>query len=332
MTQAAVWYVKIRTGTPTEAERQDFERWLARDPANAAAFRQYEALWASLGPYGADAEVLALRRKLLTAAGHRRLEAAQWRGAALAASLLVCLAVIGMAVFSALHRGQAYSTSLGQHSIVRLEDASTVELNTESKIETAYTPTERAVTLVRGQALFQVARDAARPFVVYVADRRIVALGTAFDVRLSGEAVRITLVEGRVAVTSSLQPGQRSSPEEGWPGEERTSAERLILLPGEQLIASATGSARVRATDATAVTSWRDGRLMFSDEPLADAVAEVNRYSRVKIEVSDPMLTGYRVSGVFRTGQTSGFISALEARFPIRVEEHGSRRIVLRHR
>src|SRR5690606_15701139 len=93
-----------------------------------------------------------------------------------------------------------YSTGIGQRSTVTLQDGSIVELNAQTRIKVAFGAERRSVQLLDGQAIFRVAKDASRPFVVHAGDREIIALGTAFDVRLDPSAMRVTLLEGKVAV------------------------------------------------------------------------------------------------------------------------------------
>ncbi len=324
---AAGWYARIQLGAPSARDRRAFEDWLSSDAAHARAYDGYQKLWSTLGPAGTDPRVGAARRELLATVSAHRLRSAHWRGAAIAASVLLAfvaagalgLAVIPDAQWQArlptwLGGAETFATGIGQHSEVPLEDGSTVVLNTDSEVRPVYTSAGRTVRLIRGQALFNVAKDASRPFVVYAGDRRIVALGTSFDVRLEDMGLRVTLVEGRIAVDKISAPAS-SMPTE--------------LSPGQQFVAARGAIAHVRNADPAAVTSWRDGHLVFSDEVLRIAVAEVNRYSRTKIVLADPGLAALRISGVFRTGQTAGFLAALETRFPVQVAERRAERIVL---
>jgi transmembrane sensor len=208
----------------------------------------------------------------------------------------------------------SFQTAVGERSTVTLEDGSVATLNTNSKVEVAYNDGERRVRLIKGQALFEVAKNPHRPFVVFAGDRRIVALGTAFDVRLDDDRVAVTLVEGRVAVetaTATTQPGL--TPAKG----------RTELEPGEQLIAARGEPMSVKATNTDRVTSWRGGKLVFQDDALADVVREVSRYSRTRIVIGDERIGRLRVSGVFRTGQADNFAKAITEFFPLAVEERG---------
>jgi transmembrane sensor len=313
---AAGWYARVRLGQPSAEDEREFESWLTGDPAHRVAFEEYESLWGSLARYAPDPKVAAARRDLL-ARQALLARTPRWRISLIsAAAAALAAAVVGWA---ALHdrpsaAAKTFVTAVGERSTVPLEDGSIVTLNTDSEIEPAYSAAERAVKLSKGQALFEVAKSSARPFVVYAGDRRIVALGTSFDVRVGEEGVRVTLIEGRVSVDSV---GRLGPP-----------ARRTELVPGQEYRASG-ASTEIRKADVAAATSWKEGRLMFSDESLVDAVAEVNRYSATKVVLADPALNEMRVSGVFRVGQTAGFVSALEARFPVRIAERDGERIVL---
>ena len=159
---------------------------------------------------------------------------------------------------------------------------------------------------------------------VQAGNRRITALGTAFDVRLSATAVAVTLIEGRVTVetTAMAVVGGTPQPREAPPA---------ILLPGEQLLATATPGTIpvVRKADIRRATSWREGMLLFEGETLAQAIAEVNRYGGRRIEIGDPALADLQISGAFKTGQPEAFIDTLSWYLPIRVVEADGQRIIL---
>jgi transmembrane sensor len=214
------------------------------------------------------------------------------------------------------------STDIGERSLLVLADGSRVTLNTASAVHADYTGHERRVILVRGEAFFDVAKDATRPFVVSAGSRQVIAVGTAFDVRLQGSQMKVTLVEGKVQVVRGAD----------LIGAARTSAQpqsAVLLEAGSALVTQDDGADHVERLDAARATSWRSGRLVFDGERLADVVAEMNRYSRERLEIADPALQGRQVSGVFEPTSGVAFAKALEAYGIVRVTQQTATTIVL---
>jgi transmembrane sensor len=164
--------------------------------------------------------------------------------------------------------------------------------------------------LAAGQALFKVAHDAARPFVVAAANHEVVAVGTEFEVRLDGEKVRVALLQGRVRV----EPIKAAAS-----GRDGSVA---FMAPGQQLVASAAGL-ELKPANVRELVSWESGRVRFDNVRLADAVAEMNRYSRTRILVDDPAAADVRITGAFRTGQSYSFAQTVSEAFPVEAEQHG---------
>jgi transmembrane sensor len=165
--------------------------------------------------------------------------------------------------------------------------------------------------LEHGQAFFDVAHDASRPFVVVADGVRVRALGTRFDVRRDGEAVRVTLVQGRVQVRAR--------------GESATE-----LRPGQAVVADRRGVSQPAPVNAGAVASWTTGRLTFSGVPLREAVAEVNRYSDRKVVLDAPeAVAGELVSGQFVAGDVDNFVAGARSLYGLRVTYETSREIRL---
>jgi transmembrane sensor len=202
-----------------------------------------------------------------------------------------------------------YRTGVGERSAVLLPDGSVATLDTDSELRVAYSGEERAVILARGQALFEVAEGQPIPFQVYAGDQRITAVGTTFNVKLHGREVRVSMVEGVVRVRPVTPP-----PDSGAPVRE------LTLRAGESLLTAASQPATVRAVDSSQVAAWRGGLLVFEDEKLADAIAEINRYTDKPIRLADPAVGEYRVTGVFKTNDPLRFARAMSEVFPLQVE------------
>ena len=199
-------------------------------------------------------------------------------------------------------------------------------MNTNSLIKLRFNENSdiRQLVLLRGQAHFEVRKDP-RPFEVLAGGHRIVALGTAFDVRLDAElGVQVTLMEGQVTVDEVVESVANIATKTSTVPETSTTTEtptRTDLKAGEQLIARHHEPPTVVKADLEQVVGWREGRLVFRDDPLRDAVKEINRYSTKQLFISDDeRLETLRVSGVFRTGSTAAFVTALETFYPLKGE------------
>ena len=177
-----------------------------------------------------------------------------------------------------------------------------------SVLKVAYSDNERGVRLLRGQALFDVAKNKRVPFQVYAGDRRITAVGTVFDVRLVGERVKVALVEGVVTVVRVAPAASPAPPQQ------------VTMTAGEVLEAPPAAAMIVRTADIGRAVSWKDGVVVFDDQPLAEAVAELNRYTNRQVTLAEPSIGAYRVSGVFRTGDPERFAEAMAEVFPLDVE------------
>lgn len=332
--EAAAWWHELldeACGDPGIEAR--FEAWLEADADHAAAWRRVALAWDGAAQAAAQPRVLVHRRRALASRSRAPRAAALAAGLCLAAALAASAAVSwrmlapvtgSEAVQTAQTAPGEYVTAVGQRSTVVLDDGSRVELNTASRVMVSMEGVERQVRLTHGQALFEVAPDPARPFVVEAGDRRITALGTVFDVRV-GEtepSVQVTMVEGLTRV-------ERSPAAESRAAEAEEDEPAVELGAGEQLIARPAAAAERRAVDAARVTSWRQGRLVFENDSLGDALAEMNRYARRTIVLDDPELAGLRVSGVFTAGRSEVFIEALEGVHGLGVARAEADRIVL---
>jgi len=322
---AAAWFARRRLGRWSEADALEFAAWLRADAANTAAWASFERLWGQVETVRDDPKILAIRERARQSASRRQTLRHFLRvSGALAASLVVA-AVIWWSVRHGIapldHQAsnlradtsavptptlvRDISTDIGERSLLVLADGSKVTLNTASAVHADYTGRERRLTLLRGEAFFDVAKDANRPFIVFAGSREVVAVGTAFDIRVQDRRLKITLVEGkvRIAPASDLTVAG-SSP--------IRPVSAITLEPGSALIAQEGDADQIERLDVARVTSWRTGKLVFDGERLAEVVAEMNRYSRQKLQIVDPALEERRVSGVFEPAEGPAFAKALE--------------------
>lgn len=322
--QAIRWLSRIEGGGLSEPERAEFEAWHAR-PEHAAAYAQSRRIWGGIGTaldeLASTPDILRERERILAHSSRQR----HLRTAGIAASvaLLVGVTLSGLAghlpgsrVLQGWWAGLfdrptlVFATSVGQRSMVTLPDGSELSLNTDSAAEVRYDSDERRIVLLRGQGLFEVAKGRRRPFVVEAAGRRIVATGTAFDVRYDPRWLAVTMVEGHVLVYPPAPAGDGGNGGRG---------EGLALHAGERLVVREGRPASVSDVDPQQATSWTQGKLVFLATSLEDAVAEVNRYSTTKLSLADPRLAGLQISGVFRAGQPGEFGRAVAAIHPVAV-------------
>lgn len=335
--QAARWVARRQLGLMTPADEAAFKAWRA-DPANTAAFDDAARAVEDVGEFAFASEIRRMREAALAAKSSTRSAPSAWR---VAAAALIALLAVGVwlslshesshsptsiaqrpthetpeSPTTATSGFRRYSTGVGEQRDIRLDDGSMVVLNTASVLEVAYTKERRDLRLVQGQASFHVVKNNDWPFVVSAGDRRVTAVGTAFDVRLDGERVKVVLVEGRVMVEPIKRRGlARVIP----------ALEREHLEPGQQLIGSPEAVLSIGAADIERATSWQHGQVIFRDDTLQGAVAEMNRYSSTQLVIDDPRIAALKISGVFRTAQPENFVAALTAYYPIAVEQRSPR-------
>jgi transmembrane sensor len=351
---AGFWDARLRAPDCTEQDRRDFAAWRTAHPAHQHAFERLQLIVTILRHQRSRPGLRAMRDAALTAAKRQRLRLRWATGLAivtLAATLLWILAPQITDVLNApkTFTTKTFTTSTGQRATTTLPDGSTVDLNSQTRIDVDYSDGRRSVALLDGQAIFHVEKDPSRPFIVQAGDLEIISLGTAFDVRLDASDVRVTLLEGTVAVTqnpasaallppSTTDDNPKTQQQPVAAPVERAST--IYLSPGQQLVVPrhppadpATAAApAVRETDVNKVIGWRAGRVFLDGMTLAQAVAEMNKHSTVQIVIADSELEELRVNGMFRAGDNHAFAHALEAYFPIDIERRDEHQIVLKAR
>lgn len=289
-------------GEIDEQERQAIYEWVEADPRHAVAFARMEAAWdmaarlrASPPPVESAAPVEeaptvspATRRKVI--------------GGFIAASAVAGLATAGWRYAKNV---ELYRTGVGERRIVKLSDGSEVHLNTASTIEVAMKADTRRVHLVKGEALFEVAHDPSRPFLVDAASAQLRAIGTAFNVRIREDVVELTVTQGVVAVT---QPGDLGHKPRG----PRIAAGDGAVIRSGAVASTALGGQVLRQR-----TAWQNGVIELDGETLAQAVEEFNRYRAQPIIIGDARLANIRVGGRFEVNEADKFLTALASSFPI---------------
>ncbi|MDM0090061.1 MULTISPECIES: FecR domain-containing protein [unclassified Variovorax] len=312
---AAGWMVRRQDGL-APAEEAAFQAWLAQTPAHRAAIARLAGTWQGLDRLSA-AQVAALQpRPPVRAAG--RPQAARPRWVPLAAMVgLACAMVAGWMGWSHWQAQPVYSqhfaTARGQQMEVQLPDGSRLVLDTATRAEVTLYRQRREVRLPQGQALFTVQHDAGRPFDVLAGPVRVTVVGTRFSVRNTGaglgaDDVRVTVQEGRVRV-APIDPTAAGQP--------------VLLGPGGAIAAGTDGTLRPPADAAPAnAMLWREGRVNFENTPLAQAVAEFERYGPTRLRLRDPAVAAMRINGSFDLRQLGAFTRALPQVLPVQLQAH----------
>ncbi|MBU4436270.1 MAG: FecR domain-containing protein [Alphaproteobacteria bacterium] len=301
---AAAWFARLQGDNILAEDRRAFERWLNRDPRHADAWDHVTTTWNNLTLLEADPALAALRAEALGAGvasprGMNRRAVGVLAAAGVVAA--VGAAIFGRRLLPILSAAEpsaedpVFTTAVGEQSTFRLADNSVVTLSTDSAVRVDHWKSERRLTLLRGQAFFEVAKDPSRPFVVAAGDKRVTAVGTAFDVRMEPGKLSVTLVEGRVRIAGPSPRGNRT----------------IEMSAGSRFVAATAADWVVAAVDTAKESSWLQGRLVFDGEPLSDVVDEMNRFSQRKLWIADPRVGATPVSGVFKTGQLDAFVAAL---------------------
>lgn len=299
-TEAAAWHAKLGVKPVSSDTIKEFFAW-REDPAHAEAYRRVHKAWTDTGRLVADPELqrvfdeaMTRRSKAVAARPRRTLIGFAAAGAGLAL-------VLAVGTWSWLEAKTQFATAVGEQRLVQLADGSSVRLDTDTRVKVRFDHARRVIVLEQGQALFNVAHDAGRPFLVRAGDTQITAVGTIFDVRRDQADVRVTLVQGIVEVAG---------------GEGSRAPSRMTA--GHQTRVTAAGTA-TKAVDVETATSWADGRIVFRNTPLRAAVAEVNRYLTQKVELDADAKADVPVSGVFKVGDRDAFVSTAAAVLELKV-------------
>lgn len=265
------------------------------------ATEEHELVWALSGDLDRDGSIAAHLAQLDARLAARKRNVTRARQWALAASVAIIAICAG--VYSTTLRQAEYVTQIGEQRMIELRDQSQIQLNTDSIIRVRYTPWSRVIEIDRGEAVFTVMKDTRRPFLVRAGDGDVRAVGTQFGVWRSDARVRVTVLEGVVAVKGA------------------PSTTAVELRAGSTVDYDATGTlSQIGQFDERRVRAWMEGRIEFRRERLDLVLSEFSRYSKVPLALSDPSLAPLEVTGVFRVGAVEALLSSLESAFGLEVK------------
>lgn len=296
--KASDWMVVLLDAPEDEALHADFERWLAADPAHARDWEEiahthavmglatprHRATWAEREGTLKEAAPVATGGNVVSFPERRRALAL------MAAAMAACLAVI-LLPDAALRLNADHISSRGQVTTLTLADGSRAQLAPESAVAVDFTDGRRIVTLLAGQAFFEVTPDPAHPFRVLAGGVEAKVLGTAFEVRDARDIIGVAVREGKVSVTDA--------------------AEAAVLTAGGWVRIGPEGKRAQGRMNPQEVAAWRDGRLIARDMPVAEAVAELRPYYKGVVILRGDGLARQPLTGVYSLTDTDAAFAAI---------------------
>lgn len=326
--QAAAWFVRMR-GPESDDARTGFEAWLAADPLHREAYSRIAEVFslgkglvnspeptAKPGRHVARGKIPAIALGVLLAIGvGGALLLEQTTGARLPFAHETGDAVAARR--TGLRHGH-FQTDVGQIRTVRLEDGSSVTLDTNSILDVSFDTSHRQLRLVKGRARFDVAHET-RPFVVLAAAGTVTARGTLFDVNIQENGmVRVRLIRGAVDV--AIPRGKRLA---------NRNALLQRLRPGQQIVVADKSLLPVQSGLSAIDERWPSAELDCDQLALSEVAARANRYSKTQIVIVDQTLGALQVSGTFRIDNADKLAAQLAEVFDLHIERQGSTRLVL---
>ncbi|MEJ2760083.1 MAG: FecR domain-containing protein [Gammaproteobacteria bacterium] len=324
--EARAWLVQLDGGRPSRQALAEFREWLDRSGLHRAQFRLAASSWNELdnlaGLLDADAPARPGRLRLPSYT--------------LAAALALAVGAGGYIAYRYWQGGfgnnaftAEYATAVGGLKSVVLPDGSRIRMNTASRVTVSFNREARLIHLDAGEAWFKVAHDNQKPFVVYAGKYAVKDLGTAFSIRVKDNGIDLTVTRGRVEVASL----KRRLPARTWPDPDsiKTAPSRFPLKAGQHVVfdQGIELAQKVKPAQLEKMLSWRDGMLIFDNDPLEKVVAEINRYTPVRIVISDSHIRNLRFGGYFRTNDVPSILATLQKGFGIHVEKINDKLIYL---
>lgn len=336
--EAAEWFTRMHAGDVTRETREAFEIWLHGDRAHKIAYREFEQVYRDLDfvavGAGVDLDEELGRRKpgwlsILPEWLRKPAFVGSTAVAAAAAAALIVVANLQSPpttgpVVAAVPE---YQTRLAEIRELTLEDGTIVTLGAKSRIDTEFTPTRRQVTLLEGEAFFEVTKDPSRPFFVAAQDTLVRVVGTKFAVKRSADIVHVSVLEGVVEV---MKPGDI---EDTIATADTSDIDKQVLTAGERVSAARrVALPQARQVEQIEPGAWRKGRLAYEDASLAEIVADLNRYYDRPIRIASSDVGDFRSTVAFQTSEIDQVFDVMEAIHPVQIDKPASGEIIVRRR
>ncbi|MEQ1740436.1 MAG: FecR family protein [Methyloglobulus sp.] len=302
--QAITWVILLHSGNATEQDRIKAQQWQERSHSHQKAYAEAEQLWLDMG----DALLLPVSSQPIcqpipiTNQPRKQIPPARWL-APLAAAVLL-LAILNPYLSFSDYWLSDYHTAVGEQKNIVLSDGSRILLDTDTAISVRVGQFHRNIKLLRGQAVFTVAADPNRPFEVTTDDAVVRALGTVFEVLEDNQGTQVTVEEHAVSIRPLTEKG---------------GVNTVRINEGQQTrYNTKTGFEPITDINIKQNAAWQRGKLIFKNQELSDVIAELNRYYKGHILLTDNKLASLRVTGVFPLNDPQAVLSMIEQTLPLK--------------
>lgn len=305
--EAVAWVIRLQNSRVTQEERRAFEAWQAQSPRHILIYRTVSRIW--------DSPELTAAASALAGAGPSRLESKptfSLRWPVLAAACLVFVVLLADHFDISIRWQADYHTGAGERRTVELPDRSIATLNTQSAIALRFDDEVRRVRLLKGEVLFNVQQNAARPFIVDGAATAVRAVGTAFVVRAESGGESLTVLEGTV---------------EFHPKDQETAP--LVVTAGSQIQMEHGHMGRPHSVNVPAVSAWIRGRLVVEGVPFTEVIGELQRYHPGSIILLNQQVGQIKITGTYNVDDPVGALAVLVKTVPVSTISLADRLVIL---
>ncbi len=346
--EAGDWLVRMDREPLTEAELAELQQWMGQSSFHRDYLMKLAANWDAMARLQELAELFPLPESessvYAQSFGWAMWLRRPWGQGVAVVCTLVLVVALGWLVNGIMPTD--LRTTVGEQGSFTLPDGSVVNMNTDTHIEVDFSESRRAITLLKGEASFDVRKNPERPFVVYAGGGLVWAVGTAFNVRYLGDSVDVLVTEGRVKVFSDTNINQRSALDlKKAPDESKNVAAGLLVLAENELQEALVGAGQalqyaqvikslrpVEVDEFERKLAWQQGALIFKGESLKEAIAEIGRYTDKKLVIADPELNTLKVGGHYKTDDIKSLLVSLGEGLNIDIQYDNHNRILLTSR
>lgn len=323
--EASIWLVRLDNGNLSDQSRRELKAWLSADKRHSIALKAMADIWDDMD------EVLISINEVNSSNNVSLWPILKpiFKPYVLAASISFFAVFIWLAMPVNVQK-QSYTTLIGQQMDATFDDGSIIHLNTNSRIETEFSDEKRIIKLIKGEALFEVAHDPDRPFIVYAGDRLVQAIGTKFVVHLKSENIQVTVTDGKVKMSKVALNTKLVDIKEL----NNTTIEKddVYITKGEKVIVGSDQAPKLTYINPENIKrelAWLDGKLIFDNEELFDVIEEINRYIDIEIVLKEPYLHKIPISGRFDLKDSEALIEAIKLSFNMDSQRLSSNKVLL---